>query len=289
MGGWDGSLAASPFKVGLVERLIPFLIVFALGAAIGSFLNVVIYRLPAGLSILYPPSRCPRCSQSLKSYDNVPIFGWVWLRGRCRYCKRPISGRYPLIECFTAVLFIAAFWRFGITLQTPGYWILLSWLVALALIDIDTFTLPDSLTQPGVILGIAFQAVIAYAQTASVGSVSQGIMMAIWGAVLGLWLFDLISILGSAALGQAAMGGGDGKLAAMLGAWLGWRGLLLSLFLACVAGAFVGGGAMALGLIRRRQPMPFGPFLALGAGITVFWGEPLISAYLRLFFPMGLL
>ncbi|MDJ0708608.1 MAG: prepilin peptidase [Leptolyngbyaceae cyanobacterium MO_188.B28] len=285
--GWF--LAASPFNVELVERLIPFLIVFALGAAIGSFLNVVIYRLPAGLSVLYPPSQCPRCSQPLRSYDNVPILGWVWLRGRCRYCRQPISGRYPLIEGFTAILFVAAFWRFGITLQTPGYWVFLSWLVALALIDIDTFTLPDALTRPGLILGILFQVGLAYDPTAPVTSGSQGIIMGSLGAVLGLWLFDLITILGSAALGQAAMGGGDGKLAAMLGAWLGWRGLLLSLFLACAAGAFVGGGAMALRLIQRRQPMPFGPFLALGAGITVFWGEPLISAYLRLFFPMGLL
>ena len=282
-------LAISPLMVGLLERLIPFLIVFVLGAAIGSFLNVVIYRLPAELSILHPASRCPRCLQPLKPYDNVPILGWLWLRGRCRYCRQPISGRYPLVECLTGVLFVTAFWRFGITLQTPGYWILLSWLVALALIDLDTFTLPDTLTQPGLILGIAFQAAIAYAKTASVAGVSQGLITGIGGAVLGLWLFDLITILGSAALGQAAMGGGDGKLAAMLGAWLGWRGLLLSSFLACVMGAFVGGGAISLGVIRRRQPMPFGPFLALGAGIAVFWGESLISAYLHLFFPVGLL
>ena len=272
-----------------MERLIPFLIVFALGAAIGSFLNVVIYRLPAGLSILYPASRCPQCLQPLKAYDNVPILGWLWVRGRCRYCRKPISGRYPLVEFLTGVLFVTAFWRFGPTLQTPGYWILLSWLVALALIDVDTFTLPDALTRPGVFLGIAFQAALAYSQTASAASLSQGVMMGVVGAVLGLWLFDLITLIGSAALGQAAMGGGDGKLAAMLGAWLGWRGLLLSLFLACAMGAFVGGGAIALGILGRRQPMPFGPFLALGAGITVFWGDPLISAYLRLFFPVGLL
>lgn len=272
-----------------MERLIPCLIIFALGAAIGSFLNVVIYRLPAGLSILYPASRCPSCFQRLKPYDNVPVLGWLWLRGRCRYCRNPISGRYPLVEFFTGVLFVMAFWQFGATLHTPAYWMLLSWLVALALIDLDTFTLPDILTQSGLILGIAFQAVIAYSKSASAASVSQGVMMGILGAVLGLWLFDLITILGSAALGQAAMGGGDGKLAAMLGAWLGWQGLLLSCFLACAMGAFAGGGAIALGILRRRQHMPFGPFLALGAGIAVFWGDPLISAYLRLFFPVGLL
>ena len=166
---------------------------------------------------------------------------------------------------------------------------LLSWLVALALIDLDTFTLPDTLTQSGLILGLAFQGLLGFTQTVSLASVSQGLMAGILGAVLGLWLFDLISILGSAALGQAAMGGGDGKLAAMLGAWLGWKGLLLSSFLACAMGAFVGGAAIALGLLRRRQHMPFGPFLALGGGIAVFWGQSLISTYLRLFFPVGLL
>jgi leader peptidase (prepilin peptidase)/N-methyltransferase len=110
-------------------------------------------------------------------------------------------------------------------------------------------------------------------------------MGAIAAAVLGIWLFDAIILVGSVAFGQTALGGGDAKLAAMLGAWLGWKLLLLSGFLACVLGAFVGGGAIALGLLSRRQPMPFGPFLALGAVICVFWGQAILSAYLRVFFP----
>nr|WP_242028422.1 A24 family peptidase [Pseudanabaena sp. FACHB-2040] len=265
--------------------LIPSLLVFMLGAAVGSFLNVVIYRIPEGLSLLYPPSRCPRCHTPLKPYDNVPVFGWLWLRGRCRYCKAPIAARYPLIEAFTGGLFLATFWLFGFSGFTLGYWLLLSWLVVLTFIDFDTLTLPNSLTQSGLVVGLIFQAAMGYSETGSVAAAVHRLMGGVIGAVVGVWLFDLITLFASAALGQTAMGGGDAKLAAMLGAWLGWPGVLLSGFLACLSGAVVGGSAIALRLISRRQPMPFGPFLALGAVIAIFWGDVLIGAYLRVFFP----
>jgi leader peptidase (prepilin peptidase)/N-methyltransferase len=268
-----------------MDALITSLLVFMFGAAVGSFLNVVIYRVPEGLSLLHPPSRCPRCHTRLKPYDNVPVFGWLWLKGRCRYCRAPIAARYPLIETFTGGLFLVTFWGFGLSWTTLGYWLLLSWLVALSFIDLDTLTLPNSLTQSGLVLGLIAQASIAYLQTGSWAAGLQGLMQGVIGAVLGIWLFDLITLFASTALGQTAMGGGDAKLAAMLGAWLGWQGILLSGFLACVVGAIVGGGAMALHLISRRQPIPFGPFLAIGAGLTIFWGEAFISTYLTLFFP----
>jgi leader peptidase (prepilin peptidase) / N-methyltransferase len=261
------------------------LIVFVFGAAIGSFLNVVIYRLPAGLSILYPPSRCPKCLNPLKQYDNVPVLGWLWLGGRCRFCKNPISARYPLVEAATGILFVLTFWVFGSSVLTIGYWAFFSWLLALALIDLDTMTLPNALTRSGLLCGLAFQAAIGYAHTPTLSGMAGQLMTGIFGTVLGIWLFDAITLLGSIAFGQAAMGGGDAKLAAMMGAWLGWKLLLLSSFLACALGALVGVGGMALGLIGRRQPMPFGPFLALSALLTAFFGEAMISAYLRLFFP----
>lgn len=269
----------------LYYTLIPAAFVFMLGAAIGSFLNVVIYRIPAGLSLVHPPSRCPRCHTRLKPYDNVPVFGWLWLRGRCRYCKAPIAARYPLVEAFTGGLFLATFALFGFSWLTLGYWLLLSWLVALTFIDFDTLTLPNSLTQSGLVLGLLFKAWLGYTETGSIAAAVHPFIGGIVGAVLGIWLFDTITLFASAALGQTAMGGGDAKLAAMLGAWLGWQGVLLSGFLACLCGAIVGGGAIALGLISRRQPMPFGPFLALGAVITIFWGEVLIGAYRQMFFP----
>lgn len=268
-----------------MDALITSILVFMFGSAVGSFLNVVIYRLPEGLSLLHPPSRCPTCHTRLKPYDNVPVFGWLWLRGRCRYCKTPIAVRYPFIEGLTGLLFLAAFWLLGLTWTTVGYWILLSWLVVLTFIDVDTLTLPNGLTQSGLVLGLVFQVWNGYGLSGAVAGAVQGLMMGIIGAVLGIWIFDIITLFASTALGQTAMGGGDAKLAAMLGAWLGWQGVLLSGFLACLVGAMVGGGAMALKLISRRQPMPFGPFLAVGAVITMFWGPALIAAYLNIFFP----
>lgn len=261
------------------------LLVFGLGAAVGSFLNVAIYRVPAGLSILFPPSRCPHCLRRLKAYDNVPVLGWLWLKGRCRFCKSPISVRYPLVEAATGILFVLVLWAFDISPSMLGYWVFFSWLLALALIDLDTMTLPNSLTQSGLVAGLIFQAVNGWLTTSSGAGVAANLMSGIGAAVLGIWLFDLITLLGSVAFGQTAMGGGDAKLAAMMGAWLGWKLLLVAGFLACTIGAFAGGGAIALGLISRRQPMPFGPFLALGAVLAAFFGNDLISVYRQIFFP----
>lgn len=264
------------------------LLVFLLGASVGSFLNVVVYRIPAELSLLNPPSRCPSCLTPIKPYDNVPVLGWLWLRGKCRTCKAPISLRYPLVELITGLLFVAVARSFVLPLPAVGYWGLVSWLIALALIDLDTLTLPNVLTQSGLVAGLVFQAAMGWSQGAATGQgglagVAAALMGGIIGAVLGIWGLDVVTVVGSVALGQTAMGGGDAKLAGMMGAWLGWKLLLLSGFLACVLGAFVGGGAIALGLLNRRQPIPFGPFLALGAILAVFFGESLIRGYLSLF------
>ncbi|MGK7923598.1 MAG: A24 family peptidase [Trichodesmium sp.] len=264
------------------------IIIFALGASIGSFLNVVIYRIPAGVSILWPPSHCPKCHSRLKATENIPIFGWLSLRGHCGHCHNPISIRYPVVELITGLLFLLLFWKFGITISTLGYWTFFSWLIALSIIDLDTMTLPNPLTQSGLILGLVFQMTTTLETNFQVNNLINYLMIGIIGAVIGLWLFDLISILGSIAFGQTVMGGGDAKLAAMIGAWLGWKYLLLAGFLACGLGAFVGGGAIALGLLDRRQPMPFGPCLAIGAALSLLWGNNILSTYFNLFFP-GLL
>jgi len=258
-------------------------IVFALGAAIGSFLNVVVYRLPAGLSLLYPPSRCPKCLHPLRARENVPVLGWLWLRGRCAHCKTKISARYPTVEAVTGLLFVLVFWLFGASWQTVGYWTFFSWLVALALIDLDTMTLPDPLTQSGLVVGLAYQAIAGWQATGSWVGAIQFAVGGVVGAVLGIWLLDGIALVASVALGQTAMGAGDAKLAAMMGTWLGWKLLLLAGLLACGLGAVIGVGAITLGLLRRRQAMPFGPFLALGAIAAVLWGEPVLSFYFSLF------
>lgn len=271
--------------IDLLYSCLVTLIVFVFGTCIGSFLNVVIYRVPAGLSLLHPPSRCPNCLNRLKPYDNVPVLGWLRLGGRCRFCRTRIAVRYPIVEAVTGALFVLAFWSFRLPLPAIGYWAFFSWLLALALIDLDTLTLPDSLTRSGLLAGLAFQAAIGYAHTHTIAGTIAQLFTGIVGIVLGIWLFDAITLLGSIAFGQTAMGGGDAKLAAMMGAWLGWKLLLLSSFLACAIGAVVGGGAIAAGWIDRRQPMPFGPFLALSAILSAFFGDALIAAYLRLFFP----
>jgi leader peptidase (prepilin peptidase)/N-methyltransferase len=260
-------------------------IVFFFGAAIGSFLNVVVGRLPAGISVLFPASRCPKCSHKLRAWENVPVFAWFYLRGRCAHCHAPISMRYPLVEALTGFLFLLVFVQSPDFWHTVGYWVLLSWLLVLAFIDLDTMMLPNSLTASGLILGLGFQAIVGWQETSSWGGTLDALFGGILGAVVGIWLLDMVTVVGSVAFGRTAMGGGDAKLAAMMGAWLGWKLLLVGGFLACVAGAFVGGGAIALKLIDRSSPIPFGPFLALGAAIAVLWGEALISAYLNLFFP----
>lgn len=273
--------------IDILTGLVFSLFVFVLGACVGSFLNVVIYRVPAGLSLLFPPSRCPHCLNHLKPYDNVPVLGWLWLRGRCRYCKSPIAIRYPLVEGATGILFLLVFWKFGLSLNVLGYWAFLSWLLALSLIDLDTMTLPNPLTQSGLVVGLLFQALVGFLPALTSAGTIEPLMSGITGAVVGIWLFDAIILVGSMIFGQTAMGGGDAKLAAMMGAWLGWKYLLLAGFLACVFGAFVGGGAIAVGLLERRKPMPFGPFLALGSAVTVFLGQEILSTYFKLFFPLS--
>lgn len=257
---------------------LPF--IFALGTCIGSFLNVVIYRLPAGLSLVYPPSRCPHCEHRLGKTENIPVLGWLWLRGRCRWCHAPISPRYPVIEAITGLLFCTIFWQFQFSWLTVGYWIFVSWLIALSMIDFDTMTLPGVLTKSGLVLGLIFQGIIGW----QMSQTADYLMTGIGSAVLGIWLFDLIGISGTILLGQQALGGGDSKLAAMLGAWLGWKYLLVTSFLACLVGSLFGGGAMLFGLLDRGNPFPFGPFLALGGILSLIWGETIISTYISLFF-----
>jgi leader peptidase (prepilin peptidase) / N-methyltransferase len=259
-------------------------IVFMLGSAIGSFLNVVVYRLPAGLSVLHPPSRCPHCMTPIKKRDNLPIIGWLRLKGRCGHCQAPVSSRYPIVEAVTGLIFLLSFLVFGLSLQTLGYWLFLSLLLALALIDFDTMTLDDHLMKLGVVSGLVFQAAIGYGIHGVSGMVVSLAASAI-GTALGILLIDAITVLGKAILGRDAMGDGDAFLAAMMGAWLGWKYLLLAIFLAALVGTIVGLGGRLLGKMQRLQKMPFGPCLAMGAALSLFVGHAMLSQYLLLFNP----
>lgn len=255
---------------------------FTFGACIGSFLNVVVYRIPAGISLIHPPSRCPHCLHKLGVTENVPVLGWLWLRGRCRWCQTKISSRYPTVEATTGAIFALVFWRFGYSIETVGYCAFLSWLLSLSLIDLDTMTLPSSLTKSGLVAGVIFQCILGWQAGGS--AIVDRLMFGIAGAVLGIWLLETIATVGSICLGQQAMGDADGKLMATIGAWIGWKYVLLSGFIACGVGSLIGGGAIALGIIGRKQPMPFGPFLALGGAVSLFFGNSIIDIYLDIFF-----
>jgi leader peptidase (prepilin peptidase) / N-methyltransferase len=261
-----------------------------MGAAIGSFLNVVVYRVPAGLSVVWPPSRCPKCLHQLGMGENIPILGWLLLRGKCRHCRTPISPRYPLVEATTAIIFVLVYNQFGLSIQTVGYSVLMSWLLALTLIDLDTMTLPNSLTQSGLVLGLAFQFVAGYVDgNHAIAGAREYLIQGILGMVLGIWIYDTILILGSLMVGKSAQGGGDAKLMAMVGAWSSWKVVLLSGGLAStlaligfvtVAGySTLKGGGIKAGANKLIQPLPLGPFIALGATISLFGGDWLIDTY----------
>jgi leader peptidase (prepilin peptidase) / N-methyltransferase len=261
----------------LDEQMMLAGLVFGLGACVGSFLNVVIYRLPAGISLLWPPSRCPKCGHKLGLTENIPILGWLMLRGRCRHCHTAISARYPLVESFTAVMWLVTFLHFGATWQTGGYCLLLAWLIALAAIDLDTMTLPNPLTSSGLVLGIVFQTFVGYQETQTIAGTAQYFVGSIGGMVLGVWIYDIIQILGTLLMGQLAQGGGDAKLMGMIGAWLGWSGVLLTGSMASVVGSAVMGSAILMG--SGRQKFPLGPFLAAGAVVSLFAGDRIIVTY----------
>jgi leader peptidase (prepilin peptidase) / N-methyltransferase len=268
-------------------------IVFWLGAAIGSFLNVVVYRVPAGLSVMWPPSRCPTCFHQLGMGENIPILGWLLLRGKCRHCHTPIAPRYPIVETITAIIFVVIYNHFGLTVQTLGYFLLMCWLFALTLIDLDTMTLPNSLTQSGLILGLVFQVIAGYVDTNhSVIGIREYLIQGILAMVLGIWLYDMIQLVGSIMMGRLAQGGGDAKLMATIGAWSSWKVVLLTAGVASVL-AIIGfvvaasystlkGGGIKAGADKMIQPMPFGPAIACGAAIALFGGDWLIESYQQL-------
>ena len=231
----------------------------------GSFLNVVIVRLPRKESIVTRRSHCLACGAMIRWFDNLPLLSYFWLKGRCRDCGSRISWRYPVVEGATAVVFALSGLHFGLTLQLLPVLLLLSALVIVTVTDLEHQLIPDRITLPGVAAGFLASLVIP-------------------GPA---WVDSLIGILGGGgiffviiALSGGGMGGGDMKLAAMVGAFLGWKLTLLALFLGVFVGGFVAVALLVGGLRSRKDPIPFGPFVALGAAISLFWGEELLRWYL---------
>lgn len=247
---------------------------FVYGTVVGSFLNVCIYRLPLGKSIVYPGSGCPTCATKIAWYDNVPIVAWLWLRGRCRSCSQTISPIYPIIELIAGLLTLQVSYRFGLTWESLFLVLLgFAFLVLLA-IDFYHYILPDVITLPGIVLGIAAAGVpfigppIADIETSLVGVVAGG--GGLWGFA---WIFEKIT-------GKVGMGFGDVKLLAMIGAWLGWQALPFTLFFAGLTGSIVGITWIMLSDRDRSQAIPFGPYLVSGAWIYLFYGADVYEWYL---------
>ncbi|HEY3156788.1 MAG TPA: prepilin peptidase [Candidatus Eisenbacteria bacterium] len=246
---------------------------FALGLVLGSFLNVVIARLPRGESIVTPPSRCPRCKKRIRPWDNVPILSFVILRGRCRHCRRKISWRYPVVELLSGLLLWLLVRRVGDPLLLVPQAAFLLALLAIAWIDLDTRTIPDVVTIPGVGLGLA----------ASLFA-PPGLAAALLGALCGGVSLWLVGTLYERATSVPGMGGGDVKLAAMMGAFLGVGGVFGAIFLASLAGSVFGILLIALGKGSRRTAIPFGTFLAPAAIALCLYGDSLFRLY-RSFLP----
>lgn len=243
------------------------------GLLIGSFLNVVIARVPEGRSIWRPGSACPGCGSGIAWHDNVPLLSFAALRGRCRACGMSIPWRYPLVEAATGALFGAAGLAFGPTLHAAVAAALLATLLAITMIDLEHQIIPDVISLPAILAG--------FLANLATGRVSW--LDSLLGILIGGGTFLAIALLGSWWAGQDAMGGGDIKLAAMLGAFLGWKVLLLSLFVSVVGGGILAATLMGTGRRGRKDPLPFGPFLAAGGAVGLLWGERMVRWYLNAF------
>lgn len=279
----------------LAENL-PVLLTFAslLGLVVGSFLNVVIHRLPKMMerdwrsqcaevlegvapleqqqtyNLVVPRSQCPDCGHRITALENVPVFSYLALRGRCSECGRRIPLRYPIVELLTGLLSVIVVWRFGLSIQAGGA-LLLTWaLVALSFIDFDTQFLPDSITLPFLWLGLAFNLAETYTTT-------QASVVGAIAGYLALWsVYHLFRLL----TGKEGMGYGDFKLLALFGAWLGWPAVPLIVLLSSFVGAIVGVGMITLRGHDKNIPIPFGPYLAMAGWIALMWGNQLVDAYL---------
>jgi len=243
--------------------------VFTFGAIIGSFLNVCIARLPDGRSVVQPPSHCPKCQSFLAWYENIPILSYLFLAGRCRTCRVRISAIYPAVEVLTGALAVALFLRLGPTLAFAGYFAFAAALVVITFIDLDHQIIPDVISLPGIVVGLAFSLVspLVTPFDALVGALAGG------GTLLAVaWLYKTFR-------GQEGMGGGDIKLLAMIGAFLGWKSIFVTLFVGSVIGSIIGVIVMLYEGADTKLAIPFGPFLAGGALVYLFWGDRILAFY----------
>lgn len=254
--------------------------VFILGLIVGSFANVCIYRLPRDESIVRPPSHCPSCNKSIAWYDNIPILSFVFLKGKCRFCKNPISCRYPLVEFLTAFLFLTGFKSMGSSILLPIYWYFFVMLVIATFTDFSHLIIPDIISIPGMFTGIILSFI--FPEMMKAASHIDGFLKSFAGAMAGGGTIWIIGIAGKAVFRKEAMGFGDVKLMGMAGSFIGVKLTLLSIFLGSLFGAVVGGILILARLKTRKDYIPFGPYLSLGALTAFFFGEKILDWYFGL-------
>jgi leader peptidase (prepilin peptidase) / N-methyltransferase len=248
------------------------IIIAFVGAAVGSFLNVCIRRIPAGESLVLPGSHCPKCRYSIRFYDNIPVISYFALRGKCRNCRETISPQYPLVEFMTAIIALLFFWKFGLTLKLLFSFIFICVLIIITFIDFDHQIIPDILTLPGIplfFLAAVFAMGVPWLHAALGVLIGGGILYAI------AFGYELITK-------REGMGGGDIKLLAMIGAFFGWESLFFILFVSSLLGAVVGIAVIMIKGKDMKYAVPFGPFLSLAALAYIFWGDGYMMLFIRL-------
>ncbi|MBI4839310.1 MAG: prepilin peptidase [Nitrospirae bacterium] len=256
-----------------------YIITFVFGAVVGSFLNVCIYRIPKELSIVRPSSHCPSCGKPVRFYDNIPIISYIFLGGKCRACGSGISAKYPLVEFLNAFLYVLAVWRFpNISWHLPAYFVFISAMIVITFIDLEYQIIPDRITLPGIPIGLILGSLMLpdpFFRWEALGFKASGI-----GVLLGGGLFYLTAIVGTAVFKKEALGGGDIKMMAMVGGFLGWKGVLLTTFLGSLFGSLIGLFLIAVKGREWGSKIPFGPYLALGSLVSLFSGQEILMWYL---------
>jgi leader peptidase (prepilin peptidase)/N-methyltransferase len=254
-------------------------VAFVFGAIVGSFLNVCIVRIPKGDSIVDPPSRCPACNTAIRFYDNIPLISYLVLGGRCRSCGARISPRYLFVELLMACLAVALYYQFGFSLSFLVSFIFVAALIVISFIDLDVRIVPDVISLPGIVAGLLFSVVARYLVSDS-SELIPSPLSALIGVLVGGGFLLALAWAYEAFTGVEGMGGGDVKLLAMIGAFLGWTAIPFTLFFASLTGSIIGLGFMISKGVGRRFALPFAPFLCLGALLYLFFGNELISLYL---------
>jgi leader peptidase (prepilin peptidase) / N-methyltransferase len=256
------------------EKMSPFLLdvyIFLIGLCIGSFLNVCIYRLPEGRSIVRPASACPQCGGQLGWYDNIPLLSYIVLRGRCRTCRTSISPRYPIVELLTAMFALAIWLRFGAHPQTAVYFAFIAALLVITFIDIDHGIIPDVISLPGIPVGFALSFFLP----------RVGWLDSLLGIAIGAGVLFLVAGAYQLFTGKEGMGLGDVKLLGMIGAFVGWQGVIFTIMVSSLTGTVIGLALMLRAGKSMKMAIPFGPFLSIGAIVYVFFGPEWIDWYLN--------